>query len=84
MPPVPPLLHRYVVSAVLDAPLTRLRYVDPLLGVFTGVLAYYLHETHPRTALPPDQRLTELIRWKREKTQREREDQLRASDAAEQ
>lgn len=66
MPP-PALLHRYV---------------DPVLGVFTGVLAYYLHETHPRTALPPDQRLMELIRWKREKTQREREEKLRALDTA--
>ncbi|KAJ3758440.1 hypothetical protein EV360DRAFT_43912, partial [Lentinula raphanica] len=38
--------------------------LDPLLGVFTGFLAYYLHENHPRTALPQEQRLTELIRWK--------------------
>lgn len=60
------------------------RYIDPLLGVFTGVLAYYLHETHPRTALPPDQRLMELLQWKREKTQRQREAQLHALDTVEQ
>ncbi|KAJ3725869.1 hypothetical protein C8R42DRAFT_574867, partial [Lentinula raphanica] len=38
--------------------------LDPLLGVFTGFLAYYLHENHPRTALPQEQRLAELVRWK--------------------
>ncbi|KAJ8078903.1 hypothetical protein PM082_013187 [Marasmius tenuissimus] len=40
------------------------RALDPFLGVFSGVLAYYLYETHPRTALPHDQTLRELIKWK--------------------
>ncbi|KAI0273733.1 hypothetical protein BC834DRAFT_790353, partial [Gloeopeniophorella convolvens] len=38
--------------------------LDPLLGVFTGSLAYYLYETNPRTAPPPDQTLENLVRWK--------------------
>lgn len=41
--------------------------MDPVLGVFTGVLAYYLYETNPRTALPPEQKLESLVRWKIEK-----------------
>jgi Non-classical export protein 1 len=49
---------------------------DPILGVFTGVLAYYLYENHPRTNLPPDQRLTSLIMWKRSEWMREREQRL--------
>jgi hypothetical protein len=40
------------------------RGLDPFLGVFTGFLAYYLHETHPRTALQPEEKLSELLRWK--------------------
>ncbi|KAF9075214.1 hypothetical protein BDP27DRAFT_1153416, partial [Rhodocollybia butyracea] len=40
------------------------RSLDPVLGVFTGFLAYYLYETHPRTALPQDQRLLELVQWR--------------------
>ncbi|KAI9571345.1 hypothetical protein HD554DRAFT_2017191, partial [Boletus coccyginus] len=47
--------------------------IDPLLGVFTGCLAYYLYETNPRTALPPDQRLGALLQWKWAKRQRERD-----------
>ena len=43
--------------------------VDPLLGVFTGVFAYYLYENNPRTAPPPQERLLELVRWKQAKTQ---------------
>ncbi|KAF9265485.1 hypothetical protein L218DRAFT_860027, partial [Marasmius fiardii PR-910] len=38
--------------------------IDPILGVFSGVLAYHLYETHPRSALPHDQTLRELIKWK--------------------
>jgi len=40
------------------------RTLDPVLGVFTGVLAYYLHESHPRTAPPEGSRLVDLLRWK--------------------
>ncbi|KAF8447743.1 hypothetical protein L210DRAFT_3441230 [Boletus edulis BED1] len=50
------------------------RTIDPLLGVFTGCLAYYLYETNPRTALPPDQRLGALLQWKLAKRQRETRD----------
>ncbi|KAJ3869956.1 MAG: hypothetical protein NXY57DRAFT_901679, partial [Lentinula lateritia] len=48
------------------------RGIDPVLGVFTGFLAYYLYETHPRTSLPQDQRLMELVRWKWSKWQEAR------------
>lgn len=30
----------------------------------TGIGAYYLHETHPRTGIPPERRLQELVKWK--------------------
>ncbi|KZT70143.1 hypothetical protein DAEQUDRAFT_725772 [Daedalea quercina L-15889] len=52
------------------------RTLDPLLGVFTGVFAYYLYENSPRTALPEDQRLMALVQWKRDKWRRERERKL--------
>lgn len=78
MPPA--LLHRYASLLCLNLlPTHHLdRYVDPLLGVFTGVFAYYLHETHPRTAPPPGQRLTELLEWKRDEMQRKRGERLAA------
>lgn len=41
--------------------------MDPVLGIFTGALAYYLYETNPRTAPPPEQKLDGLVRWKIEK-----------------
>ncbi|PIL24004.1 hypothetical protein GSI_13755 [Ganoderma sinense ZZ0214-1] len=56
------------------------RTLDPVLGVFTGVFAYYLYETHPRTALSEELRLTSLLWWKREKWQRERERKLQATE----
>jgi len=52
------------------------------LGVFTGCLAYYLNETNPRTALPPDQRLTTLVQWKWTKWKHEREERLRSLEEA--
>lgn len=45
---------------------------DPLLGVFTGFLAYYLAEKNPRSAPPPGERLIELLYWKREEFSRKR------------
>ncbi|KAJ6572910.1 hypothetical protein B0H10DRAFT_2237389 [Mycena sp. CBHHK59/15] len=30
----------------------------------TGVGAYYLHETHPRSTIPVEDRLPELFKWK--------------------
>ncbi|KIK57738.1 hypothetical protein GYMLUDRAFT_228785, partial [Collybiopsis luxurians FD-317 M1] len=56
------------------------RGLDPVLGVFTGFFAYYLHETHPRNPLPADQRLLELIRWKWSRWQTERQEKLNARD----
>ena len=57
--------------------------LDPLLGVFTGVLAFYLHENNPRTAPPSDQRLVELMRWKLAKWKTAREKKLTELDAME-
>lgn len=51
--------------------ITRRSFADPLLGVFTGVFAYYLYETNHRTAPPQQERLQELIKWKQAKTARE-------------
>ena len=44
------------------------------------MFAYYLYETHPRTALPEELRLMSLLRWKREKWQQERERKLQAAE----
>jgi hypothetical protein len=43
--------------------------LDPLLGIFTGALAFYLSEINPRTAPDPEQKLENLVRWKIEKYQ---------------
>ncbi|KJA27095.1 hypothetical protein HYPSUDRAFT_131863, partial [Hypholoma sublateritium FD-334 SS-4] len=59
-----------------------LRGIDPFLGVFTGVLAFYLHETHPRTARPEEEKLIELVRWKYRKYQDTRQKELSALDKA--
>ncbi|KAM6500456.1 hypothetical protein JOM56_003470 [Amanita muscaria] len=48
------------------------RSLDTALGVLSGFLAYYLHETHPRTALPAEQRLLPLLKWKWTKYQNQR------------
>ncbi|KAF9519921.1 hypothetical protein BS47DRAFT_1336646 [Hydnum rufescens UP504] len=52
------------------------RGLDPVLGVFTGVLAYYLYERNPRTAPPPGEKLHELARWKFEMWRAERQGRL--------
>ncbi|KAJ6547638.1 hypothetical protein B0H19DRAFT_1166704 [Mycena capillaripes] len=46
------------------APVLLSRALDAGLGVLTGIGAYYLHETHPRSSIPPKQRLHELVKWK--------------------
>jgi Non-classical export protein 1 len=46
--------------------------LDPLLGIFTGVSAYYPYETDPQTAPAPEQKLDALVRWKFEKYQANR------------
>ena len=43
-----------------------------MLGVFTGGLAFYLHQTNPRTAPPESETLQELLQWKRKKMAAER------------
>ncbi|KAF5373875.1 hypothetical protein D9758_000630 [Tetrapyrgos nigripes] len=58
------------LSRVTSMPLLS-RTLDPILGVFTGFLAYYMYETHPRNAIPPGETLLELTRWKLEKRQQE-------------
>ena len=40
------------------------RSLDPALGVFTGVLAFYLRQTNPGTAPPPEETLSVLVSWK--------------------
>jgi len=55
--------------------------LDPLLGVFTGILAYYLYETNPRTAPPADQRLKELAWWKLSKWKHARDKRLARLEA---
>ncbi|KAL4067945.1 hypothetical protein J3A83DRAFT_4255297 [Scleroderma citrinum] len=62
----------------MSPPVLLSRGIDPLLGVFTGCLAYHLNETNPRTALPPDQRLMSLIQWKWTKWKHEREERLKS------
>ncbi|KAF9484723.1 hypothetical protein BDN70DRAFT_825252 [Pholiota conissans] len=49
------------------------RGLDPFVGAFTGVLAFYLHETHPRTARPEEERLFQLLQWKYRKYQHTRQ-----------
>lgn len=57
--------------------------LDPLLGVFTGFLAYYLHETNPRTAPPPGHSMKELIQWQWEHSKRKRDEAAAAASAGE-
>ncbi|KZP01465.1 hypothetical protein CALVIDRAFT_532233 [Calocera viscosa TUFC12733] len=40
------------------------KYIDPFVGVFAGVVAYYLWENHPRTAPPQGSHLVDLLKWK--------------------
>lgn len=76
----PALLSRYVCVPAKHLANTFPSYLDPFLGVFTGLFAYYLYETHPRTAIPPDQRLAVLIQWKITNYQRQRAERLHAMD----
>ncbi|KAG1782598.1 hypothetical protein EV702DRAFT_391435 [Suillus placidus] len=62
----------------MPTPVLLSRGLDPVLGIFTGCFAYYLHETNPRTAAPPDKQLAALVQWKWAKWKREREEKLNA------
>jgi hypothetical protein len=68
------LFHAYAFASTLD----------PMLGIFTGVFAYYLYESNPRTAPIPEQKLDNLARWKIEKykTSRAKGDSMAASSDA--
>ncbi|KAG1754661.1 hypothetical protein EDB19DRAFT_1667570 [Suillus lakei] len=57
----------------MPAPVLLSRGLDPVLGIFTGCFAYYLHETHPRTAPPPDKQLGALREEKLNALEREAE-----------
>lgn len=48
--------------------------------MFTGVFAYYLYETNPRTAPAEQDRLQELIKWKRAKAATAEQDRLREEE----
>lgn len=86
MPPV--LLSRYARSLQQTRTASYfpvdslLRGLDPLLGIFTGVFAYYLRENNPRTAPPDDEKLVVLARWKWTKQQQERREKWAAAEAA--
>lgn len=58
------------------------RTLDPLLGVFTGFLAYYLHETNPRTAPPPGHTLRDLLSWQWGESARRRDERNAAAAVA--
>lgn len=55
------------------------RSLDPILGVFTGLFAFYLHETHPKTFREEKDRLIGLVQWKL-KTRRELAQRSEESD----
>ncbi|KAH8106994.1 hypothetical protein BXZ70DRAFT_1003880 [Cristinia sonorae] len=55
------------------APVLLSKTLDPLVGIFTGVFAYYLYENNPRTAPPQEERLLSLVRWKLAKRNEEAE-----------
>ncbi|KAG2157202.1 hypothetical protein DEU56DRAFT_763456 [Suillus clintonianus] len=77
--PTPVLLSRYVPPSQFNKlALINTSGLDPVLGIFTGCFAYYLHETHPRTAPPPDKALATLVQWKWAKFKRDREEKLNA------
>ncbi|KAG8907683.1 hypothetical protein FRB99_002761 [Tulasnella sp. 403] len=58
------------------------RRLDPLLAVFTGVFAFYLSETNPRTAPPPGETLGELAKWKYDRWKAERDAKHESEDGS--
>ncbi|KAL5511077.1 hypothetical protein ACEPAH_4292 [Sanghuangporus vaninii] len=67
----------------MPAPVLLSRSVDSLLGVFTGVFAFYLNQTNPRTAPPRGENLMDLIRWKREMSRASRPEQIQSGGVPE-
>ncbi|WVF65362.1 hypothetical protein IAT40_000089 [Kwoniella sp. CBS 6097] len=59
------------------------RTLDPLLGIFTGILAFHLNETNPRSAPAEGHTLRELVSWKWSESRRLREIRDRQHDALE-
>ncbi|OCF32404.1 hypothetical protein I317_05603 [Kwoniella heveanensis CBS 569] len=57
------------------------RTLDPLLGIFTGILAFHLNETNPRSAPAEGHTLRELVSWKWSESRRLREIRDRQHDA---
>ena len=55
--------------------------IDPLLGVFTGVLAFQLRQNNPNTAPPEDERLDSLLKWKFAQWQEHKKRREMANDA---
>ncbi|KAH9946110.1 uncharacterized protein BXZ73DRAFT_86299 [Epithele typhae] len=56
------------------------RTLDPILGIASGVFAYYLYESHPRNDIPEELRLSTLLRWKRERWQQARKQKLQGAE----
>ncbi|KAG8813789.1 hypothetical protein FRC17_001428 [Serendipita sp. 399] len=57
------------------------RFWDPLLGVFTGVLAFQLRQNNPETAPPPNERLDHLLKWKYNRWIESRKEQQNQGEA---
>ena len=57
------------------------RSLDPLLGIFTGVFAYYLAENHPRAGFAPEERLRPLFQWKWAQYRAQRNQELESLEA---
>ena len=56
------------------------RALDPILGIFTGILAYQLHENNPRSAPAPGHTLRELVGWRWSEQTRARQAKEGAED----
>ncbi|KAG8806983.1 hypothetical protein FRC18_005813, partial [Serendipita sp. 400] len=54
---------------------------DPLLGIFTGVVAFQLRQNNPETAPPSNERLDYLVRWKYNQWLESRRKQQDASES---
>lgn len=66
----------------MPRPVLLSRTLDPVLGIFTGFLAYYLHETNPRTAPPPGHTLKDLVAWQWGVSAAQRDQRAAATEAA--